>query len=162
MTFTDIVDRLKKMGITQGALEKACGYYKGKITEVAAGRIAVKEEFFAELANGLEVLSEELALFAEEVREAESYTVGQYSVYEFTFPNDKKYYGMTISIQGRWQNGNGYKTQLVGKAIEEFGWENVKKRIIAENLTKENAKLIERTLIKATGSDMPGFGYNVL
>ena len=37
----------------------------------------------------------------------------------------------------------------------------MEKRIIAENLTKQNATLIERTLIKGTGSDMPGFGYNV-
>ena len=67
---------------------------------------------------------------------------------------------MSINPEVRWENGKGYKTQLVGKAIEEFGWDNVEKRIIAENLQKENAKLIERTLIKATGSDMPGFGYN--
>ena len=160
MNFEEVMEKIKKMGITQGAIERASGYYKGKITELLAKRVAVREETFEEIAKGLEVLSEELAMLAEEVRNAEAYSVGQYSVYEFTFPNGKKYYGMSINPEVRWENGKGYKTQLVGKAIQEFGWENVEKRIIAENLQKENAKLIERTLIKATGSDMPGFGYN--
>lgn len=67
-----------------------------------------------------------------------------YLVYEFTFPNGKKYYGRTYNTNARWQNGKAYRTQKVGKAIEEFGWENIEKKIIAENLTKENAQMLEK------------------
>ena len=161
MTFEDIMDKIKEIGIVKGSLEKRCGFYSGKLSELTSGRLTLKEEIIDDIANGLEEMSEEIALLAEEVREMDKRGIGQYCVYEFTFPDGKKYYGMTINTAGRWQDGRGYKTQPVGKAIEKFGWENVEKRIIAENLAKANAALIERTLIKATGSDMPGFGYNV-
>ena len=97
MNFEEVMDKIKKMGITQGAIERASGYYKGKITELLARRVAVREETFEEIAKGLEVLSEELAMLAEEVRNAEVYSVGQYSVYEFTFPNGKKSY-LVLSV----------------------------------------------------------------
>ncbi len=160
MDIDELMSKFKELGIVKGTLEKRCGFYSGKLTELAGGRLALKEETIEEIATGLEEMAEEIALLAEEVRKMDERSVGKYCVYEFTFPNGKKYYGMTANINSRWQNGRGYKTQLVGKAIEEFGWENVDKRIIAENLAKANAALIERTLIKATGSDMPGFGYN--
>ena len=161
MTFEDMMDKIKEIGIVKGSLEKRCGFYGGKLSELASGRIAMKGQIIDDIANALDEMSEEIALLAEEVREMDTRGIGQYCVYEFTFPNGKKYYGMTINTVGRWQEGRGYKNQPVGKAIEEFGWENIEKRIIAENLAKANASLIERTLIKATGSDMPGFGYNV-
>ena len=161
MILEDLMEKIKELGIVKGSLEKRCGFYSGKLTELSSGRMALKDETIEAIANGLEELSEEIALLAEEVREMDKRSTGQYCVYEFTFPNGKKYYGMTINVIGRWQDGRGYRTQLVGKAIEEFGWENVEKKIIAENLTKQNASLIERTLIKATGADIPGIGYNV-
>lgn len=160
MDIDELMGKIKELGIIKGNLEKRCGFYSGKLTELANGRVALREETIEEIATGLEEMAEEIALLAEEVREMDKRGIGKYCVYEFTFPNGKKYYGMTVNVNGRWQDGRGYKTQPVGKAIEEFGWENVEKRIIAENLAKANAALIERTLIKATGSDMPGFGYN--
>lgn len=161
MDIDDLMNKFKEIGIVKGTLEKRCGFYGGKLTELASGRLAVREEVLEDIANSLDEMAEETALLAEEVREMSKQHVGRYCVYEFTFPNGKKYYGMTINTIGRWQDGRGYRTQLVGKAIEEFGWENVQKKIIAENLTKENAQMIEHSLIKATGSDIPGFGYNV-
>ena len=161
MTFDELMDRLKKMGITRSAIEKYSGFYSGKLTELIGKRQSLKQEYFTDIANGLESLAEELLLLAEEARNLDTSVIGQYSVYELTFPNGKKYYGMSINPEARWNGGDGYKTQIVGKAIREFGWSNVEKRIIAQNLSKENAKLIEHTLIKATGSDMPGFGYNI-
>lgn len=161
MTFEELMNNIQNLGITKSNIEKRCNFYSGKLTELSKGRMVVSEEHIQQIANALEELSEEVALLAEEARSLDAKNMGQYCVYEFTFPNGKKYYGSTINTSMRWKGGNGYKTQVVGKAIEEFGWDNVEKRIIAENLTKQNAALIERTLIKATGTDIPGIGYNV-
>lgn len=161
MTFEELMKQIQSLGITKGSLEKRCGFYSGKLTELSKGRQVINEEHISAIAAALEELSEELALLAEETRTLDTRNIGQFCVYEFTFPDGKKYYGSTIDTSIRWKKGAGYKTQEVGKAIEEYGWDNVEKRIIAENLTKQNASLIERTLIKATGADIPGIGYNI-
>ena len=161
MNIEELSNRMQDLGLKKGALEKRCGLVAGKLTEITKGRTIITDNIIEKLAIAIEELSEELSLFAEEIREMSPKDIGQYCVYELTFPDGKKYYGMTVNTQMRWSNGMGYRNQVVGKAIEEFGWENVNKRIIAENLTKQNAELIERTLIKGTGSDIPGIGYNV-
>lgn len=161
MTFEELMTNMQSLGIVKGNIEKRCGYYSGKLTELAKGRQVINEEHIANIANALEEMSEEVVLLAEEARTLDTRNIGQFCVYEFTFPNGKKYYGSTVNTSIRWKSGEGYNNQEVGKAIKEFGWDNVEKRIIAENLTKQNAGLIERTLIKATGSDIPGIGYNI-
>lgn len=161
MNVGELSDRIQELGLKKGALEKRCGLVTGKLTEITKGRTIVTDNIIEKLAIAVEELSEELSLFAEEIREMSPKDIGQYCVYELGFPDGKKYYGMTVNTQMRWNNGTGYRNQAVGKVIEEFGWENVEKRIIAENLTKQNAELIERTLIKGTGSDIPGIGYNI-
>ena len=161
MTFEDLMNKIQSLGITKGALEKRCNFYSGKLTELSKGRQVINGSHINAIANALEELSEELSLLAEEARALDTINIGQFCVYEFTFPDGKKYYGSTVDTGVRWKGGTGYKTQEVGKAIEKYGWDNVEKKIIAENLTKQNASLIERTLIKATGADIPGIGYNV-
>lgn len=161
MTFEELMIKIQNLGIVKGQLEKRCKFYSGKLTELSKGRQVINEEHIATIANALEELSEEIALLAEEARTLDTRNIGQFCVYEFTFPNGKKYYGTTVNTAIRWKNGEGYNTQEVGKAIKEFGWENIEKKIIAENLTKQNASLIERSLIKGTNSDIPGIGYNV-
>lgn len=161
MTFDELMKKVQELGLTKGSLEKRCGYYSGKLTELSKGRMIVSDEHINNIAAALEQASEDFALLAEEARKLESNNIGQYCVYELSFPNGKLYYGYTINTQLRWKDGEGYNTQKVGEAIKEFGWANVGKRIIAEKLTKQNAALIERTLIKAMGTDMPGFGYNI-
>lgn len=160
MNFEELMNKISEVGVTKSNLEKRCGFYAGKITELSKGRAVVNAKYIQEIARALDEMSEELALLAEEARELDAVNLGQYCVYEFIFPDNKRYYGVTVNPEIRWKNGNGYKNQEVGKAIEKFGWENVEKKIIAENLTKQNAALIERTLIKATGTDMPIIGYN--
>ena len=161
MDFNTFITSITNIGLTKGSIEKRCGYYSGKLTEIQKGRQSLTEEHLQKILKSLEQVVEELNLLIEEGSKLSAEDIKQYSVYEFTFPNNKKYYGISINPKLRWKDGNGYKNQEVGKAIQEFGWDNVEKRIIAENLTKQNATLIERTLIKGTGSDMPGFGYNV-
>ena len=53
-------------------------------------------------------------------------------VYKLTFPNGKAYIGSSVNIKVRWANGKGYDfdNAPVGKAIQEYGWENVNKEIL--------------------------------
>lgn len=161
LDFGEFIDHIAELGFTKNSIEKRCGFHGGKLTELGKGRQEAKPETIKTIVNVLSQMWEDLEEIIEEGTYLSTLDIKQYSVYEFTFPNGKKYYGSTINPEMRWKKGDGYKTQLVGKAIKEFGWENVEKKIIAENLTKENALAIEHALIKATGSDISGIGYNI-
>lgn len=162
MDFIDFLKRVNEIGLKKGALEKACGFSNGKITKLETGQQHIKPSTVQETLEGLSYIIDQLTELLQDAQENSlEIPEGKYCVYEFTFPNGKKYYGHTFSIESRWQNGYGYKKQKVGEAIEEFGWENVEKKIIAENLTKSNAQMLERSLIKAVGTDIELLGYNV-
>lgn len=76
--------------------------------------------------------------------------------------NNKRYVGITAdTVESRWRNGAGYKTQVFGRAIQKYGWENFKHYIIAENLTQEEAQELEISLIKEFHTQNPDFGYNI-
>lgn len=76
--------------------------------------------------------------------------------------NNKRYVGITAdTVESRWRNGAGYKTQVFGRAIQKYGWENFKHYIIAENLTQEEAQELEISLIKEFHTQDPDFGYNI-
>lgn len=75
-------------------------------------------------------------------------------VYRFTFPNGKVYIGSTQDVDERWQYGGTlYQNQPVGKAIEEYGWENVKKEVVF--FSKDGAKVEaeEKRLIAVCGDN---------
>lgn len=75
-------------------------------------------------------------------------------VYMLTFPNGMVYVGRTCDVKSRWHGrGAGYKSLEVGKAIEEFGWENVKKDVVFQlpdgcEGSAELCSYIEEFLIK--------------
>ena len=73
-----------------------------------------------------------------------------YCIYEHIFPNGMVYIGLTKQKpQSRWRYGEGYKKQKkIYSAICEFGWENIKHVIVKDNLTMEEAKELEKELIK--------------
>lgn len=76
--------------------------------------------------------------------------------------NSKIYIGITkfSNPNKRWLNGKGYrKTSIFYKAIEKYGWEGFSHIILNENLSKEEAMTIERTLIKKY-KDL-GLSYNI-
>ena len=84
-----------------------------------------------------------------------------YCVYKHTFPNEKVYIGITsINPLKRWKNGEGYRTQLVYRPIQKYGWDNIKHEILFENLTKEEACQKEIELIAEYDSTDPLKGYN--
>jgi hypothetical protein len=83
-----------------------------------------------------------------------------YSVYEHIFPNGKRYIGISKQAEKRWRNGDGYHAQTkVYKAIQHYGWENVKHNIIVDGVTKEQAEALEKYLIAAF--DTIRNGYNI-
>lgn len=89
--------------------------------------------------------------------------VKKYSVYVHTFPNDKKYVGVTcLPVNARWCNGKGYDNHTkMSQAIKEFGWENVKHEILFERLTQTEASEKEKELIKQLRTTEDEYGYNV-
>lgn len=83
-------------------------------------------------------------------------------VYMHTTPNGKRYIGITKSTaKSRWKNGKGYETQFFYKAIQKYGWENIKHEILFENLTKEEAEAKEVELIAFYKTNQKEYGYNV-
>lgn len=87
-----------------------------------------------------------------------------YKVYQHIFPNGKRYIGVTrTSVNRRWgYKGYNYKTQIVGRAIEKYGWDNIAHEIFAICETKEQAEHVERWLVKYYDTTNPERGYNVL
>ena len=85
-----------------------------------------------------------------------------YKVYMHTAPNGKKYVGITKrSINARWQNGNGYKSnKRFYNAILKYGWDNIKHEVLFDNLTQEEAYKLEIELIAQNESNNPNYGYN--
>lgn len=86
-----------------------------------------------------------------------------FCVYIHTFPNNKVYIGITSqNTKSRWQNGNGYKGNIrLTRAINKYGWENIKHEILFYGLTEEQAKQKEISLIKEYNSTNSLYGYNV-
>lgn len=86
----------------------------------------------------------------------------EYCIYIHIFPNDKVYIGQTCqTLAHRWVRGKGYKGQFVGRAIDKYGWDNIKHVVLYSNLTKQQANEIEKELIKQYRSNDERFGYNL-
>lgn len=85
-------------------------------------------------------------------------------VYCHYFPNGKVYVGITSRPrpEDRWMaNGLGYKNQTrVWRAIEKYGWDNIKHVVIARNVNIETAVNMEVELIKLYGATNKQYGYN--
>lgn len=86
-----------------------------------------------------------------------------YCVYRHTTPNGKVYIGITQqSPNDRWKGGWGYNTNLVFfRAINKYGWDNIKHEILMDGLTKEEAKAAEVRLIAEHRSTEREYGYNI-
>lgn len=76
--------------------------------------------------------------------------------------NGKKYFGQTkLKLEYRWRHGKGYETQVFGRAISKYGWDNFTHIVIAENLTQDEADELESKLIYENKTYNPNYGYNV-
>ena len=83
--------------------------------------------------------------------------------YLHIFPNEKIYVGTTQQdkVEYRWgANGGGYKGQsLIWNAIQKYGWENIKHKVI-ECKTPEEMWEMEKELIKKYDTTNREKGYN--
>ena len=87
-----------------------------------------------------------------------------WTVYMHKFPNRKVYIGITSqSTYRRWRNnGNGYiSQQLMYKAIQKYGWNNIEHIILFSNLDEKTAKEKEQELIAKYNSNNINYGYNL-
>lgn len=85
-----------------------------------------------------------------------------YKVYCHTFPDGKKYIGMTRQdLKRRWRDGKGYDGAPVYDAILHFGWKNIKHEVLFTYDNKEEAEAKERELICALDTTNPDHGYNI-
>lgn len=85
-----------------------------------------------------------------------------FTVYMHISPNGKKYIGITCKKpEYRWNHGKGYKpNKHFYNAILKHGWDNFQHIIVCENLSKEDACLLEQELIKKHESNNPLKGFN--
>lgn len=75
--------------------------------------------------------------------------MNNFVIYRHTSPSGRVYIGQTCrKPEYRWNNGDGYKEcTLFFKAINKYGWENIKHEILYDHLDQLNANLIEEDLI---------------
>lgn len=86
-----------------------------------------------------------------------------YSVYRHTCPNGKVYIGITKQKpERRWGNGGrGYKeNEYFYRAIQKYGWDNIRHEIIAKGLTEDEAATMEIDLISRYRATDRSCGYN--
>lgn len=76
---------------------------------------------------------------------------------------DKYYYGITgQEVEKRWLNGKGYgHNEHFSNAIKKYGWSNFKHEILFENLTKEEAELLEQMYINLYNTRDENYGWNI-
>ena len=86
-----------------------------------------------------------------------------YTVYKHTSPSGKVYIGITKhKPEWRWNHGRGYcrgDQPLFQRAIEKYGWDNIKHDVLYNELTEGEAKAKEIELIALYKS--LGLSYNM-
>lgn len=87
----------------------------------------------------------------------------KYEVYAHIFPNNKVYIGITsYGAKNRWHGGYGYKKQqMMWRAIQKYGWDNIEHKVLFDGLTENEAKQKEIELIALYKSDQREYGYNI-
>ena len=90
--------------------------------------------------------------------------MNDYKVYIHIFPNEKVYIGITKQKpEYRWRNGKKYNNNIyITNAINKYGWDNIRHIILYDNLTKQEAEIKEKELIKKYKANIKEYGYNIL
>ena len=88
-----------------------------------------------------------------------------WKVYCYTSPSNKRYIGITHKTleQRSGPKGERYSGCTVFyKAIKKYGWDNFKKEILYDGLTKQEAEKKEKELIRLYKTQNSKYGYNIL
>lgn len=87
---------------------------------------------------------------------------GNYVVYMHVTPEEKLYIGMTQHIEQRYgYKGNGYREQTdFIKTIKKYDWSNIDHKVIASNLSKEEAEKLEHEAIVLLQTQENGYNRN--
>ena len=159
MNTLEALEKLVDLGVKQKTLESYCGLVPGKITEILKKRTQINKNLIRQINTGINIYLEELKKI---IIDEEAEEICNWCVYIHTFPNEKKYIGISMSPLTRWKNdGSGYKEQTrMWGAIQKYGWDNIKHEIILKNLDKTTAKQIEKALISQYQTTIPALGYN--
>ncbi len=88
-----------------------------------------------------------------------------YTIYRHITPSGKSYVGITrmkYLSQRFKKNGIGYKScPLFYKAIQKYGWDNIKHEILEQNVTEDKIDEREKYWISYYQSNNRTFGYNI-
>lgn len=96
-----------------------------------------------------------------------------YIIYGLFFPNGKIRIGQTNNFDKRMYDYNWFATSekakkylmynyLISKKIRKYGWDNIKKEILYDNISEEFIDELETQIISKYNSADYNFGYNVL
>lgn len=76
--------------------------------------------------------------------------------------NGCRYIGISTDPKRRWHGGCGYRGQKrFNDAIKKYGFNGFYHVIVATNLSKENAELMEQEYIRLYRANDPKYGYNI-
>ena len=87
----------------------------------------------------------------------------RYKLYVHISPSNKRYYGITrLDVKKRWRSGGcGYRYQpYIWNAIQKYGWDNFTHEVLFDNLTEDEACLIEQCYIALYDTMDRTKGYN--
>jgi group I intron endonuclease len=86
----------------------------------------------------------------------------RWCVYIHTSPSGKKYVGITCkNPEYRWNHGRGYwQNKHFTSAIQKYGWDSFSHEIVSDDLSKEDACLMEQRLIRLHRTQNREYGYN--
>lgn len=75
---------------------------------------------------------------------------GKWSLYRHTSPSGKVYIGVTSQdVKTRWHYGSGYYLcKYFYRAIQKYGWNNIKHEVLFTGLSEDRAKRLEIDLIR--------------
>lgn len=87
---------------------------------------------------------------------------GNYTVYMHVTPEEGLYIGMTQHIEQRYgYKGNGYREQTEFiNTIKKYDWSNIDHKVIASNLSKEEAEKLEHDAIVMLNTQENGYNRN--
>ena len=159
MNTLEALEKLIDLGVKQKILESYCELAPGKITEILKKRTQINKKLIKQINTGINIYLEELKKI---IIDEETGEICNWCVYIHTFPNEKKYIGISVSPFARWgKGGSGYREQSrMWEAIQKYGWDNIKHEIILKDLDKTTAKQVETALILQYQTTIPALGYN--